>query len=79
VSPASVTLRVGDRTMLSVVALDQFGNVINVPGPTSWSSSNPGVVSINGNGNLRAESAGTATVTVTVGGKSGSVGVTVTR
>jgi uncharacterized protein YjdB len=72
-------MRVGDRTMIGVVALDQFGRVMtNVSGPISWSSSNPNVVSIMGNGNVRAAAVGSATVTATWGGKSGSVGVTVT-
>jgi uncharacterized protein YjdB len=76
VSPTTLTLRVGERKSLFPAAFDRSGNVI----PTArftYSSSAPGVASVDPEGAVVGRGAGTATVTVRNGGKSVTVTVNV--
>lgn len=75
-SPTSVALTIGETDGLSVTQLDTRGVPMSPPHTVTWSSSNPGVVSVSG-GSIYAVAAGTATITATVDGKSGSATVTV--
>ena len=76
VSPSAVTLRVGERKSLFPAAFDNRGNVI----PTqrfTYSSSAPGVASVDAEGAIIGRGAGAATITVRGGGKSVTVAVSV--
>ena len=76
VSPTNLTLRVGERKSLFPAAFDRSGNVI----PTArftYSSSAPGVASVDPEGAVVGRGTGTATITVRNGGKSVSVTVNV--
>ena len=76
VSPSAITLRVGERKSLFPAAFDRSGNVI----PTArftYSSSAPGVASVDAEGAVIGRGAGAATITVRGGGKSVTVAVSV--
>src|SRR6478736_7048497 len=76
VSPTNLTLRVGERKSLFPAAFDRSGNVI----PTArftYSSSAPGVASVDAEGAVIGRGAGAATITVRGGGKSVTVSVAV--
>jgi thermitase len=76
VSPASVTLDIGDAQQFSATGYDQYGGVMTVT--ATWSSSTPGVATIDpSTGMLTAIGAGTCTVTATSADVSGSATVTV--
>lgn len=76
VSPSAITLRVGERKSLFPAAFDRSGNVI----PTArftYSSSAPGVASVDAEGAVIGRGTGAATITVRGGGKSVTVAVSV--
>jgi len=71
VTPANDTLLVNGFVVLVATARDSTGNVIN--GRTViWSSSNPGLASVNASGRVDALGTGTVTVTAKVDSVSGS-------
>ncbi len=75
-----ISITGGDRTIDvgEVVDLEAVvtTNGADYTGTVSWSSSNTGVVSVNG-GEITAESRGEATITATAGGESAAIKVTV--
>jgi uncharacterized protein YjdB len=77
VSPNAVSLSVGQSRTLNTVRADAYGNPIT-GGTVSWSTSAPGLVSVDANGVAHALAAGTATITATAGGKSGTATVAAT-
>jgi hypothetical protein len=62
VTPATLALFTGDQATLSTTVVDSNAHPIPGAGIT-WSSSAPGVASVNANGVVSAISAGTATIT----------------
>jgi pectate lyase len=76
VSPASATLAKGSSRQFSATVKDANGATISEPSLT-WTSSNPGVASVNASGVVNAHEAGTATVTATSNNVSGTASVTV--
>ncbi len=77
VSPNVATIERGAVLQLDAVAVDVLGEVITSR-PLAWSSSAPGVASVNASGLVNAVSAGTATISSTLDGRSASATVTVT-
>lgn len=76
VTANATTLVPGQVTQALATARDSAGSVI--AGQTvSWLSSNPAAASVSGTGLLAGIAAGATTITATVGGKSGSVVITV--
>ena len=76
VSPATATLAATQTVQLTATPKDSAGNALS--GRTiSWSSTAPGVASVNASGMVTAVSAGTASVTATTGGKSGTAAISV--
>jgi uncharacterized protein YjdB len=66
----NTTSMIGSQTQQATVSGD-FLQVSDVPltaDVTNWSSSNPGVLTVNGSGLITAQSGGSATVSATVGG-----------
>lgn len=77
VSPNSVSGTVGQTGQFSATVTSSSGATMT--GQTiNWSSSNTGVVTIDGTGMATAKGAGSATITAACGGKSGTAAVTVT-
>jgi hypothetical protein len=66
-APESGAMMVGDRATLTATPRDVTGAVVTAM--TSWSSSNPSVVSV-ANGEIQAIGAGEATITASAGGRS---------
>ena len=77
VSPASFTVSVGQSVGLTATVRDAAGNVLT--GRTIvWSTSAPGVATVNGSGVVQSQGTGSATITATSEGQSGTAQVTVT-
>ena len=79
VSPASVSLDLGNNKTASVGAVITPSNATNTA--VTWSSSNPGVATVDGSGKITAVAVGEATITVTTadGGKTSTCKVTVAQ
>lgn len=75
VSPATLTLSVGDSVALHATALDANGNVLSRA--VTWTSSDSTVARVFFDGLVMAGKAGSATITAESGGKSGTAAVTV--
>lgn len=76
VTPAAVTLTVGDTATLSAVARNASGSTLT--GATmTWASSDSTVATVSATGRATARRAGSAQITASAGGKSGSASVTV--
>lgn len=75
-TPSSASLVVGSGTTLAAVLKDANGNVLTGRS-IAWSSSMPGVATVDGNGAVTAVAAGTATITSTSEGKRASATITV--
>ena len=82
---ASVRAQMSDSTLLegqlltaSAAALDSAGHVINGL-PVGWQSSNPGVATVTSAGAVSAIASGNATISAIIGGKVGSIPITVAR
>lgn len=76
VTPSLDTLVVGGQRMFTAVALDTDSVVVAGAG-FGWSTSDPGVATVNGNGLVTAVGEGVAQVIATAGGKSDSATVAV--
>lgn len=77
VSPLGVGIPKGDTLRVRATAVDARGN----PAPAAaleWSSSDPGVATVDGNGLIRGVEVGNATVSVRSGTRTASLPVTVT-
>ena len=78
VTPATVSLGVGETRQLIVTLKDSDGNVLT--GRTvSWSSEDPAIVTVSSNGLVTAKKRGTVDITATSEGKSDSATITVTK
>jgi hypothetical protein len=74
--PSSVVLPAGGSQQLTAWLLDRTGDPISPPGPVSWSTSNPSVVSIGPAGlAIAVASAGSAVITATTDTFSASIGI----
>ena len=76
VSPNNATLLVGERKSFSAVVRDAGGAVLGNR-PVDWSSSSPGVASINAHGELVAISPGSTIISAESEGRSGLAAVNV--
>src|SRR5207247_1744829 len=78
VTPATATIGVGQTAQYAAITRDAFGNPLG--GRTvTWSSSNPGVATVNGAGQATGVAVGAATRTATSEGKSGTAAILVTN
>src|SRR5437667_67697 len=76
VTPATATIGVGQTAQYAAITRDAFGNPLG--GRTvTWSSSNPGVATVNGAGQATGVAAGSATITATSEGQGGTATITV--
>lgn len=75
VTPASVTLTVGDTVRLAASVTDWNGQP--AVGTVGWATSDPGVAFVDGSGLVTAIGAGTTTISATFHGAAGSATVTV--
>jgi subtilisin family serine protease len=75
VSPASVSLDVGNTQQFTATGFDQYDNPISII--ATWSSDNPDIASIETDGMLTAMDAGSCTVTAASGSIIGTASVTV--
>jgi len=76
VTPASLTLRVGEQRPLAITARDAGGTILP-NAPITWTSSNPLIASISTAGTVTGTGIGTATITVRSDAASATVPVTV--
>jgi len=81
VSPASVSLEIGDGRQLAVTYVTMYNDTQiasqDVTSSASWSSANPSVASVSSSGVVAGVAAGSTTVTASYGGCQASVPVTV--
>ncbi len=77
VSPASLSLNVGQTGQLTATLKDANGNILTGRAIT-WSSNSSGVVMVNASGLVSALAVGAAVITASSEGRSGTAGVTVT-
>jgi hypothetical protein len=75
VTPDSASIPVGGTQQFTATVLDLHGNPLAVP--VTWSSSNPGVATVDGSGLATGVSVGQTTITATAQGASGSATLTV--
>ena len=76
VSPSAATVLVGGTQQLTATPLDANGNPLS--GRTiTWTTSAPGVATVDANGLVSAVATGSATITATSEGKSGTAAITV--
>ncbi len=76
VSPPTPTVSVGGNVSFAATVYDTNGDVM-AGESVSWSTSNGGVLSVDGNGDGEAHAIGVATVTATIGSVTGTALVTV--
>lgn len=74
ITPTTDTLVVGSQRLFTATATDTSGAPLSNPGLT-WTSSDPGVFTVNTSGNVTAVGDGSALLTVEAGGKSDSATV----
>jgi hypothetical protein len=77
VSPASLTLRVGQSAPLTAIATLDDGGTVDVSHRVTWTS-NPAVATVSDTGLVTGTGGGTTTVTASLGGAEGTAQVTVT-
>lgn len=70
------TLYAGEAVRLAAVPFDSTSDPLP-PRPTTWSSSDPSVATVDGSGQVSAAGAGTATITATVEGHAASFSIVV--
>ena len=75
VTPDSLTMSVGQLQPLQATALDRFGS--SVQRAITWSSSNPGVASVDGAGRVQALAPGLVQITAAVGAAAGTARIRV--
>src|SRR6266516_1488826 len=76
VSPASVSLSVGQTLQLSVVLTDSAGDFLT-DRPVTWTTSNSAVATVSASGLVTGVTVGTATINATSGGVSGKAATSV--
>src|SRR5215208_4226234 len=76
VSPAELTLLVGESQQLTAVASDEAGNPLNGRSIT-WTTTMPTVATVSGTGMVTGAGAGSTTITATSEGKSGSATISI--
>ncbi len=76
VSPASVTVLVGQTVQLTATPKDAGGNPL-AGRSVAWSSGNATVATVSGSGLVTARAAGSTTITATSEGQSGTASLTV--
>src|SRR5437773_741028 len=76
VSPSSATVSVGGTQQLTATPLDANGNPLSGRA-IDWTTSAPGVATVDANGLVSAVATGSATITATSEGKSGTAAITV--
>ncbi len=77
VTPDSLTMSVGQLQSLEATAQDRFGNPVQRA--ITWSSSNPGVASVDGAGRVRGLAPGLVQITAAVGDATGTARIRVTQ
>ncbi len=75
VTPQSIALDLGASSRLEAIATDASGNAL--PRPTTWSSGDASVATVDGTGLVRAVGPGSTSITATMGGRAGSATVVV--
>lgn len=65
-----------NSTVLTIIAIDQFDNVVTTPSSVQWSSSNS-LVTVNQDGMVMAQSVGQSVITVSVGNISNTFNIRV--
>lgn len=75
VSPASVSIIVGNQPLFTAQAYDPGGKPVTVP--FVWTSSNTAVATVDANGRVTGKAAGSATISATAQGVTGTATVTV--
>ncbi|HEX6927566.1 MAG TPA: Ig-like domain-containing protein [Longimicrobiaceae bacterium] len=76
ITPASLSLEVGDSTQLEATALDDNGS--ELPGrAVEWSTSDEAIATVSTRGLVRGVASGEATITATSEGRSGTASITV--
>lgn len=76
-TPPAATIAVGEQLRLTARLLNGAGRDVE-PRPISWSSSNPGIATVDGTGLATGVAAGMAEISAAVEGRSSSTTVTVT-
>ncbi len=76
VAPTSLTVTLGATAQLAATVKDASGQTLTGR-PTTWTSSQSSIATVDALGLVRALAAGTASITATSGGKSGSAVVTI--
>jgi hypothetical protein len=76
VNPASVSLRVGDTSLLTALLTDVTGNMVT--GTVLWATLDPGIAIVDSNGLVTARGAGSVKIVATFNGVGASSVVTVT-
>lgn len=77
-TPASASVEVGATTELAAAYSVDGGTPVNVDDSATWTSSAPGVATVDADGTVTGVAAGTATVTAVYAGASDTSDITVT-
>ena len=77
VTPATSTVMAGNTQQFTATGTYSNGSTQNISGQASWTSSNPGVATINGSGLATGTSAGNTTTSATMSSVTGSAALTV--
>jgi uncharacterized protein YjdB len=75
--PAPLSMTLGSSQQLQAIATFSDGTTENVTGITTWSSTQPGVVTVNSGGGVTAQTVGSTTVLAQESGLNTSVNITV--
>lgn len=78
VSVASTSVKIGDTVRVVATFIDEDDQVMEPP-VASWTSSNPGVLSVDGTGLVTSHTTGSALITVAVGEIDGNIGMQSSR
>jgi plastocyanin len=66
ITTSTATLRLGEQSQFTAIALDASGREIQNAGAVAWSSSAPSVATVNQSGLVTGNTAGTTSITATV-------------